>query len=72
MKITVDVTCRPITVCSQSISGVSVNLLVAYDIHGRKGEVLFFCSVPHTKRHKLRSKDYQEEERVIKLTLSDK
>jgi hypothetical protein len=35
---------------SQSISDVSaVNSLVAfYDIHGLKGEVLFFCSVPET------------------------
>jgi hypothetical protein len=29
----------------------AVNPLVAfYDIHGRKGEVLFFCSVPDTTR----------------------
>jgi hypothetical protein len=41
---------KPIIVISQSISGVSAdNLLVAfYDIHGRKREVLFFCSVPNT------------------------
>jgi hypothetical protein len=37
---------------SKSISDVSaVNPLVAFnDIHGRKGEVLFFCSVPDTTR----------------------
>jgi hypothetical protein len=36
---------NPIAVWSQSISDVSaINPLVAfYDIHGRKGEVLFFC-----------------------------
>jgi hypothetical protein len=36
----------------QYISGVSaVNTLVTvYDIHGRKGEVLFSCSIPDTKR----------------------
>jgi hypothetical protein len=35
-----------------SISGgEAFNPLVAfYDIHGRKGEVLFFCFVPDTKR----------------------
>jgi hypothetical protein len=41
----------PIVVRSQSISGVSaINLLVAfYDIHGRKGEVVFFflSRTPH-------------------------
>jgi hypothetical protein len=32
----------------------AVNPLVAfYDIHGRKGEVLFFCSVPDTTRDEL-------------------
>jgi hypothetical protein len=43
---------KPIAVCSYSISGVSaINPLVAfYDIHGRKGEVLFFCSIPNTTR----------------------
>jgi hypothetical protein len=42
----------PIAVRSQSISGVSAfNPLVAfYDIHGRKGEVLFFCFAPDTPR----------------------
>jgi hypothetical protein len=42
---------KPIAVRSQSISDVSaVNPLVAfYDIHGRKGEVLFYCSVPDTR-----------------------
>jgi hypothetical protein len=36
---------NPIAVCSQSISGVNAyNPLGAfYDIHRRKGEVLFFC-----------------------------
>jgi hypothetical protein len=49
--ITTDVTGgKFIAVYSQSISGVrDVNPLVAlYEIHGRKGEVLFFCSVPDT------------------------
>jgi hypothetical protein len=43
---------KPITVWLQSISGGSAaNPLVAfYDIHGRKGEVLFFCSVSDTTR----------------------
>jgi hypothetical protein len=43
---------KPIAVWSQSIIGVSVvNPLVAfYDIHGRKGEVLFFYFVPDTTR----------------------
>jgi hypothetical protein len=43
---------KPIAISAQSISNVSaVNPLVAfYDIHGRKGEVLFFCSVPDTTR----------------------
>jgi hypothetical protein len=44
---------KPIAVWSQSILDVSavVNPLVAfYDIHGRKGEVLFFYSVPDTTR----------------------
>jgi hypothetical protein len=43
---------KPIAVCLQSISGVSaVNPLVAfYDIHGRKGEVLFFCTVLDNNR----------------------
>jgi hypothetical protein len=53
MRNTGDVTGgKPIVVRSQSISDVSaVNPLVAfYDIHGRKGEVLFFCSVPDTTR----------------------
>jgi hypothetical protein len=45
---------KPIAVRTQSISDVStVNLLVAfYDIHGRKGDELFFCSVPDTIRVK--------------------
>jgi hypothetical protein len=48
---TTDVTGELITVRLQSISGVSaVNLLVAfYDIHGRKGEVLFICHGYHTR-----------------------
>jgi hypothetical protein len=43
---------KPIAVLLRSISGVSaINTLVAfYDIHGRKGKVLFFCSVPDTTR----------------------
>jgi hypothetical protein len=41
---------KPIAALLQSILGVSaINPLVAfYDIHERKGEVLFFCSVPDT------------------------
>jgi hypothetical protein len=41
---------KPIAVWSQSISGVNdINPLVAfYDIHGRKGEVLFFYFVADT------------------------
>jgi hypothetical protein len=41
-------------VWSQSITDVgSVYPLVTfYDIYGRKGEVLFFCSVPDTARDK--------------------
>jgi hypothetical protein len=54
MRTTADVTGgKPITVRLQSISGVgAINLLVAfYDIHARKGEVLFFCFCPghHTR-----------------------
>jgi hypothetical protein len=43
---------KPIAVLLQSISDVSaINPLVAfYDIHGRKGEVLFFYFVPDTTR----------------------
>jgi hypothetical protein len=43
---------RPIIVWSQFVSVVSTaNPLVAfYDIHGRKGEVLLFCSIPDTTR----------------------
>jgi hypothetical protein len=50
---TADVTsAKPIAVWSQSISGVSaVNpLVVFYDIHGKKREVLIFYFVPDTKR----------------------
>jgi hypothetical protein len=53
MRSTADVTGgKPIAVRSQSISGEdAVNPLVAfYDIHGRKREGLFFCSVPDTTR----------------------
>jgi hypothetical protein len=53
MRNTADVTDgKPIAVWSQFISGESaVNPLVAfYDIHGRKGEALFFYSVPDTTR----------------------
>jgi hypothetical protein len=44
---------KPITVGSSSISGVSaINpLVVFYDIRGRKGEVLLFCSFPDTTRN---------------------
>jgi hypothetical protein len=51
MRYTADVTDgKPIAVWSQSTSGVSaINPLVAfYDIHGGKGEVLFFYFVPDT------------------------
>jgi hypothetical protein len=43
---------KPIAILSQSVSGVSaINPLVAfYDIHEKRGEVLFFCSVPDTTR----------------------
>jgi hypothetical protein len=53
MRNTADVTGgKPIAVLLQSISGVSaINPLVAfYDIHGGKGEVLFFYFVPDTTR----------------------
>jgi hypothetical protein len=53
MKNTEDVTGgKPLAVLLQSISGVSaINPLVAInDIHGMKGEVLFFCNVPDTTR----------------------
>jgi hypothetical protein len=53
MRNTVDVICvKPVTTWLQSISGGSaVNPLVGfYDIHGRKGEVIFFCSVADTTR----------------------
>jgi hypothetical protein len=53
MKNTADVTGgKPITVLLQSISGVSaINpLVVLYDIHGGKREVLFFYFVPDTTR----------------------
>jgi hypothetical protein len=50
---------KPIAVLLQSISGVSaINPLIAfYDIHGRKGEILFFCSVPDTTRDQLFSQN---------------
>jgi hypothetical protein len=53
MRYTADVTGgKPIGVLLQSMSGGSaINPLVAfYDIHGRKKEVLFFCSVTDTTR----------------------
>jgi hypothetical protein len=53
MTINADVTGgKPITIWSQLILGVSVvNPLVAfYDLHERKGEVRFFCSVPENTR----------------------
>jgi hypothetical protein len=44
---------KPITVRSQSISGVSAvyALVVFYDIHVRKGEMQFFCSVLNTETY---------------------
>jgi hypothetical protein len=44
---------KSIAVFLQSITGVSaINpLVVFYDIHERKGEVLFFYFVPDTTRH---------------------
>jgi hypothetical protein len=52
MKNTSDVTGgKPIAVLLQSISGVSVLVVVAfYDIYGGKREVLFFYFVPDTTR----------------------
>jgi hypothetical protein len=54
MKNTADVQTggKPISVLLQSILGESaINPLVTfYDIHGRKGEVLFFYFVPDTTR----------------------
>jgi hypothetical protein len=53
MRNTADVTGgKAIAVLLQFISGVSaINPLVAfYDIHGGKGEVLFFYFVPDTTR----------------------
>jgi hypothetical protein len=53
MRNTTDVTGgKPIAVRTQSISDVgAVNPLVAfYDIHGRKGGVLFFYFVPDNTR----------------------
>jgi hypothetical protein len=53
MRIIAEVTGgKPIVVTSLSISGVrAINPLAAfYDIYGRLGEVLFFCSVPDTIR----------------------
>jgi hypothetical protein len=32
------------------LRGAVSHLVAFYDIHGRKGEVLFFCSVPDTTR----------------------
>jgi hypothetical protein len=51
MRNTADVTGgKPMAVWLQFISGKNaVNLSVTfYDIHGRKGEALFFCYVPDT------------------------
>jgi hypothetical protein len=53
MRNTADVTGgKPIAVLLQSISGVGVinPLVVFYDIHGGKREVLFFYFVPDTTR----------------------
>jgi hypothetical protein len=46
---------KPIASLLQSISGVTaINPLVAfYDIHGGKGEVLFFYFVPDTTRDQI-------------------
>jgi hypothetical protein len=58
MKNTADVTGgKPIAVLLQSIAGVSAidPLVVFYDIHGRKREVLFFYFVPDTTRDDLLS-----------------
>jgi hypothetical protein len=47
---------KPISVLFQSISGVSaINPLVAlYDIHGgKKGAILLFCPVHHTRHHNI-------------------
>jgi hypothetical protein len=56
MRNTADVTGgKPIAVFLQSISGVSaINpLVVFYDIHGGKREVLFFSFVPDTTRDRI-------------------
>jgi hypothetical protein len=61
MRNTADVTGgKPIAVFLQSIIDVSaINPLVAlYDIHGRKGELLFFYFVPDTTRDKIKQIDY--------------
>jgi hypothetical protein len=52
--VTADVTGMPIpSDCSLISGGSGVNPLVAFhDIHGRKAEVLFFCSVPDTTQYK--------------------
>jgi anti-anti-sigma regulatory factor len=53
MRNTTDMTGgKPIAVQLQSISGWSAvyPLVAFYDIHGRKGAVLFFCSVSVTIR----------------------
>jgi hypothetical protein len=49
---------KSIAVWLQSISGAINPLVVFYDIHGRKREVLFFYFVPDTTRDtKLKAKD---------------
>jgi hypothetical protein len=51
MRNTADVTGgKLIPVRSQSVSDVSNSLVAFYDTHGRKGVVLFFCSVQDTTR----------------------
>jgi hypothetical protein len=55
MRNTADMTGgKPNTVWSESFLGVlvcAINPLVAfYDIHGRNGEMLIFCTVPDTTR----------------------
>jgi hypothetical protein len=44
---------KPIALRLQFISGVSAanHLVALYNINGRKGEVIFFCSIPDTIRN---------------------
>jgi hypothetical protein len=71
VKNTADVTGgKPIAVLLQCISGVTaINPLVAiYDIHGRKGEVLFYF-VPDTTRDDNTKLKIMEEIRRINMFL---